>query len=60
MFCPNCFIEYDDNEDHMTHCPICDNLLITSAFAAPVFDDEGIDYDLEEFDGEFGEEYEEY
>ena len=51
MFCQECIVEYDDNDGGLlTHCPLCGSLLIASAFAEPVIDDEEIDFDDDDFD----------
>lgn len=51
MFCSVCFVEYDENEEHLTHCPICETLLVSSAFEEEVFDDDDeIDFDFDDDD----------
>ena len=50
MFCSVCFVEYDENEEHLTHCPICETLLVSSAFEEPVFDDDDDDVDDDDDD----------
>lgn len=40
MFCPVCFVEYTDEEEHLTHCPVCGTMLVSSAFEEPIFDDD--------------------
>jgi len=55
MFCSECFVEYDEDEEHLTHCPICGTMLVSSAFQEAVFyDDEEIGYD--DFDDDFDSE----
>ena len=48
MFCSICFVEYEETEEHLTHCPICETLLVSSAFQEEIFYDDDDDFD--EFD----------
>jgi len=45
MFCPECLVEYDEDEENLTHCPVCGTFLISSAFEDPIIDEAEIDCD---------------
>jgi hypothetical protein len=52
MFCSVCLVEYEEDEKHLTHCPICETLLVSSAFQDEIFDDDDDDDDDDGF-GDF-------